>query len=161
MIITTIIGVAIAYTIERGGKEMFRNKYIIVIFSILMLFALAGCKAKETTTTPAPSGGQKDGETAAPEEDLSPVTFTYFNAASPKQDAETKDTKIGKIFEEQTGVNFKMEHIVGDINTKLGVMIASGEYPDVLVPDIAIDKILDAEAFIPLTDLIEEHGPKY
>lgn len=56
-------------------------------------------------------------------------------------------------------MNFELEHLVGDVNTKIGTMIASGEYPDVMVPDTAIDKVLDAQAFIPLNDLIEQHAP--
>ncbi|KAF4325379.1 hypothetical protein G195_000902 [Phytophthora kernoviae 00238/432] len=38
-------------------------------------------------------------------------------------------------------------------------MIASNKYPDVMVPDGAIDKIVDAGAFIPLNDLIDQYGP--
>lgn len=87
------------------------------------------------------------------------MTITYFNGLIPGKDLEANQTTIGKILEEQTGVNVKFEHLVGDINTKIGTMIASNEYPDVLNPDIAIDKILDAGAFIPLNDLIEEHAP--
>lgn len=124
---------------------------LFIIVSMLTLILVA-CGGDKTSTTKGNENGNSGDE-------LSKVTFTYFNAAAPKKDVESKNTKIGGILEEQTGVNFKMEHIVGDINTKIGVMTASGEYPDVLVPDIAIDKILDAGAFIPLNDLIEEHAP--
>src|SRR5699024_3038851 len=127
-----------------------RKRFSLFLFISMLTLMLVACGGDKT------SNG-KSGDNSGDE--LSKVTFTYFNAAAPKKDVETKDTKIGAIFEEQTGVNFKMEHIVGDINTKIGVMTASGEYPDVLVPDIAIDKVLDAGAFIPLSELIEEHAP--
>ncbi|OGX61474.1 MAG: ABC transporter substrate-binding protein [Paenibacillus sp. RIFOXYA1_FULL_44_5] len=52
-----------------------------------------------------------------------------------------------------------MQYLVGDINAKIGTMIASGDYPDVLVPDIAVDKVLDAGAFIPLDKLIDQYAP--
>jgi len=87
-----------------------------------------------------------------------PVTFTYFNA-TPGDDMNTNETTIGSILEKETGVNFKVEHLVGDINTKVVEMIASGQYPDVVVPDVAIDKLVDAGAFIPLDDLINRYGP--
>jgi putative aldouronate transport system substrate-binding protein len=93
------------------------------------------------------------------DEELSPVTFTYFNAARSGRSTHSNLTTIGKIFEEQTGVNFKVDNLVGDIDTSIGVMIASGQYPDVISPDIAIDKLVGAEAFIPLNDLIDEHAP--
>jgi putative aldouronate transport system substrate-binding protein len=38
-------------------------------------------------------------------------------------------------------------------------MIASGKYPDVLIPDAAMEEVLNAGAFVPLDDLIEKHGP--
>lgn len=99
------------------------------------------------------SGAVRDGK-----ESTEKVTFTYFKAGSGK-DINTNRTTIGKKLEEQTGVNFKIEYLVGDINTKIGTMIASNKYPDVMVPDGAIDKIVDAGAFIPLNDLIDQYGP--
>lgn len=86
------------------------------------------------------------------------MTFTYFNATANK-DTDTNQTDVGKILEDQTGVNFKIEYLVGDLDTKIGTMIASNDYPDVMQPDIGIDKILEAGAFIPLNDLIEQYGP--
>jgi len=144
----------IAFKNNKGGKRMIKNKLLILLFSLTMVISMAGCKSKEADTPASSNNNNKNAEV-----DTSPVTFTYFNAAAPKKDTDTKNTKIGKILEEQTGVNFKMEHIVGDINTKIGVMIASGQYPDVLVPDVAVDKVLDAGAFIPLSEMIEEHAP--
>lgn len=109
------------------------------------------------------SGGGKDSRavtspSAAAADDKTPVTFTYFNFGSGK-DIQSNETVIGKELERQTGVNWKIGHLVGDINTKAGVMIASGDYPDVIVPEGQIDKLLDAGAFIPLDDLIEQYGP--
>lgn len=126
------------------------KKFLAVIFSLVLLIALVGCNNDST------SGDEKDKDSS---DSTEPFTFTYFNAGSAGKDIVSTDTKIGKIFEEQTGTTVKMEFLVGDVNTKIGTMIASGQYPDVLVPDTAIDKILDAEAFIPLNDLIEEHAP--
>lgn len=105
------------------------------------------------TTTPSGNEGGSD------EKPLDKVTFTYFNGAGAAKDINTNETTIGKILEDQTGVNFKIENLVGDLNTKIGTMIASRKYPDVLIPDAAIDEVLGAGGFIDLTDLIEEHGP--
>lgn len=120
---------------------------------VMMVSLLAACGGKDNQTadnTPAAGGeGEKKEEK---------VTFTYFNAAAGK-DKNTNETTIGKIFEDQTGVNFKMEHLVGDENTKVGTFIASNDYPDVIVPGNSIDKLVGAGAFIPLNDLIDKYGP--
>lgn len=100
------------------------------------------------------SGGDAGGEGA-----LEPVTFSFFNAGNSRQDVNTKDTDIGALYFEETGVSFQIEHLVGDVQTKIGTMIAGGEYPDVLVPDTEIDKVVDAGGFIDLSELIEKHGP--
>ncbi|MDQ0338593.1 putative aldouronate transport system substrate-binding protein [Caldalkalibacillus uzonensis] len=132
------------------------KKILILVLALLLMTAMAACSPSEEASQ-EPSEDNKDSEQT--EESLEPVTFTYFNAGTSLKDIEANQTRIGQIFEEQTGVNWKMEYLVGDINTKIGVMIASGEYPDVIVPDAAIDQLLDAGAFIPLNDLIEEHAP--
>jgi len=87
------------------------------------------------------------------------VTFTVFNGVAGSKDGNTNETTIGKALEDQTGVNFKLEFLVGDLNTKIGTMIASNDYPDVLIPDGAINEIMKADAFIPLDDLIDQYGP--
>jgi putative aldouronate transport system substrate-binding protein len=127
------------------------KKLLTACLSLAFMFA-AGCTG--SNDSPAPTGQDVPKDTGN-----TPVTFTYFNAQRPGKDINTNETTIGKKLEEQTGVNFKIEHLVGDINTKIGVMIASGDYPDVLVPDSAIDKVEDAGAFIDLTELIEKHAP--
>ncbi|AZO96252.1 extracellular solute-binding protein [Halocella sp. SP3-1] len=68
-------------------------------------------------------------------------------------------TIIGDIIREETGVKLNREYLVGDLETKVGLMIASGEYPDMLVGAHFTDKFVDADVLIPLEDLIEEHAP--
>ena len=63
------------------------------------------------------------------------------------------------MLQEQTGVDWKMEFVVGDASTKAGVMIAGGEYPDVISPVAELEKLLDAGALFPLNDLIEQPCP--
>ncbi|MFF2091322.1 ABC transporter substrate-binding protein [Paenibacillus sp. NPDC058174] len=127
-----------------------------VLLSVSLVLLLAGCsgangggKASAPSASADPAAGEKK----------TPVTFTYFNAAVAGKDTNTNETVLGKLLEDQTGVNFKMEYLVGDLNTKLGVMIAGGDLPDVVVPDSGIDKMLDAKAFIPLNDLLDQYAP--
>jgi putative aldouronate transport system substrate-binding protein len=131
---------------------------LICLTAVMMGSILAGCSGNNGNTANGDNKNTTNEPGVVAEEKLEKVTFSYFNAAAGK-DVETKDTTIGKIYEEQTGVNWKLEHLVGDENTKIGTFIASNDYPDVIVPGETIDKIVDAGAFIPLNDLIEEYGP--
>ena len=126
---------------------MKKRNLLVVPIMATMLFAAAGCTNDQSAST------------SSSKNDKSPVTFTYFNAGAAGKDLNTNETTIGKELEKQTGVNFKVEHIVGDVNTKIGTMIASGKYPDLLVPDQGIDKVVQAGGFIDLTDLINKHAP--
>ncbi|TLS49044.1 ABC transporter substrate-binding protein [Paenibacillus antri] len=141
---------------------MAKKHWLSGLAIVMSASLVAGCGSdsgsnNETagSTNNESTGGTKTEEQA--EKPLEKATFTYFVGASGKKDRNTNETTIGKLLEDQTGVNFKMEYLVGDLNTKIGTMIASNEYPDVLVPDAAIDKVIDAGGFIDLTPYIEKY----
>ncbi len=105
-----------------------------------------------TASSSAPaSSADASGSAPASEAPKDKVTFTYFHGVANAPDANMNENTIGKMLEDQTGVNFKMEHLVGDLKAKIGTMIASNDYPDVINPDAGIDQLLDAGAFIDLT----------
>lgn len=130
-----------------------KRLWLYCLVLVMLSSILSACSGDKNNGNASSEGGNGK-ENSGNEK----VTFTYFNAAAGK-DVNTNETKIGKIFEDQTGVNFKIEHLVGDENTKVGTFIASNSYPDVLVPGNSIDKLLGAGAFIPLNDLIDKYGP--
>ncbi|URN95294.1 MAG: ABC transporter substrate-binding protein [Candidatus Pristimantibacillus lignocellulolyticus] len=137
---------------------------IAICLLLAIMLVVTGCGSKsggdKVNSTNTPTNGSKDAEGKDPaEKPLDKVTFTYFNGAGAAKDINTNETTIGKILEDQTGVNFKIENLVGDLNTKIGTMNASRKYPDVLIPDAAIDEVLAAGGFIDLTKLIDEYGP--
>jgi len=144
-----------------------KSAKIATMLMLALALVVTGCSSNgdngknNNGTGNAATGTAKPSESAGDSEDkaLDKVTFTYFNGAGAAKDINTNETTIGKILEDQTGVNFKIENLVGDLNTKIGTMNASRKYPDVLIPDAAIDDVLGAGGFIDLTDLIEEHGP--
>ncbi|MBO9600035.1 MAG: extracellular solute-binding protein, partial [Cohnella sp.] len=108
-----------------------------------------------SSSAPASSGAAESAPASEAPKDK--VTYSYFLGVANAPDVNTNETTIGKILEDQTGVNFKIEHVVGDLKAKVGTMIASNDYPDVINPDAAIDMLVDAGAFIDLTDLIEKN----
>nr|WP_272506156.1 extracellular solute-binding protein [Natronobacillus azotifigens] len=122
-----------------------------------MVFVACGSE-DDTTTDSNDTSENSDNNSGEEANDLEPVTYHYFIGVAGS-DLHTNETELGALFEEQTGVNFQVEYLVGDLMEKLGVMVAGGSYPDVIVPDHGIEMLLDAGAFIPLNDLLEEHGP--
>lgn len=138
---------------RKGNKVMTKRTWLKTSLAAVMasVVLITGCGSNNEGNKGASSANNGGDDTA-------PVTYTYFSFSSNK-DVVASDTVIGKKLQEQTGVDWKMEFAVGDVATKSGVMIAGGEYPDVIVPEGEIDKLIDAEAFVPLNELIEEHAP--
>lgn len=130
---------------------------LAVVMVVTLLAACSGNNNNGGSQSPSntTNGDGGSGQDAA----LDEVTFTFFNAGASRTDVETKNTQVGEIHFENTGVNLRMEHLVGDVATRIGTMIAGGQYPDIVVPDTEIDKIVEAGAFIDLKPLIEEHAP--
>lgn len=118
-----------------------------------------GNTSSNTTNNAASTDNTTANNTAATNESApkDKVTFSLFNGVANAPDGNTNETTIGKALEDQTGVNFKIEHLVGDLKTKIGTMIASNKYPDVIDPDAGIDQLLDAGAFIDLTPYIDKY----
>src|SRR5690625_5181295 len=139
-----------------------KTRYLLLAFVLMLIFAVVGCSNNDDGNDASSNNG---GETNSSEgkngnnevEDEGPgelVTFDFFNAHKPYTDINTADTVIGKMFEEATGVNFDIEHIVGDVNTKIGTMIASGEYPHLMNEEQATDQVIFSGGYSILNYLI-------
>lgn len=141
-------------------KKKWLHSSLAVITAVSLL--LAGCSSNNnnggSSGAAKPNANTNDSANGNASGSKDPVTFTYFGFGT-NVDVLASETTIGKILQEQTGVDWKLEYVVGDPSTKAGVMIAGGEYPDVISPVGELAKLLDAGAYIPLNDLIEEHGP--
>lgn len=84
-----------------------------------------------------------------------PITITaYVSGGSSVQPAD--DNKIYKLIQDKLGVTFKWDIVVGNSTQKTGVLIASQDYPDIMSGDT---RLIDAEAYIPLEDLIQKYAP--
>ncbi|GMK37568.1 ABC transporter substrate-binding protein [Paenibacillus sp. CCS19] len=126
-----------------------KNMFLSCLAAVTVWTAVTACSSKADN---ASEGGGSD-------TNQDKVTFTVFNGVAGSKDGNTNETTIGRMLEDQTGVNFKLEFLVGDLNTKIGTMIASNDYPDVIIPDAAFEDVMNAGAFIPLDDLIDQYGP--
>lgn len=96
----------------------------------------------------------KTADPAAAADDY-PITISVFSVQNQQQPPE--DNKIYKWIEDKYHVAFSWDIAVGVKDQKIGVMIASGDYPDVL--DVDSPKFIEAGALIPLDDLVEKYAP--
>jgi putative aldouronate transport system substrate-binding protein len=101
---------------------------------------------------PAFTMGAKGAATGGPRE------YDIF-LGYPKNDYPSEGTILGDWIEEQTGVHINWEFIVGDLEQKIGLIAASGDYPDAIHPRNETHILMGANALIPMTDLIASNGP--
>lgn len=133
---------------------------------VLAVALVAGCSKSSPTasesagasgsTPPATASSSASSTTAA--EDKSPITFTMFGG-TPNPNYENMESPVGKMITEKTGVTLKMEYAVGEEKQKISLMAASGDYPDLIFAHGYENILVEAGAFIDLTDLIEQHAP--
>lgn len=127
------------------GIKMFKRKWPLWS-TMLVLFvgvALAGCSGD----TDKSSGGSKSDE---------PITLTFFNA-DLNSDV-SFDDPVAQEITKRTGIKLDIQHPVGGDEQAIPLMIASGEYPDMIFAKGDIGKLIEAGGVIKLDDLIEEKG---
>ena len=144
------------------------KKVISVLLVFLLVVALiTGCgkKAEQPaaespkTTTDGKDKPEEEPEPAEEEKPEEIKEFTAFFNYSLNSLTLPFDTPVGQKITELTGVKLKVEYLVGvDARQKAGVMIASGDYPDLINPGEATGEFIAAGAFIPLDDYIEKYG---
>ena len=117
----------------------------LILTGLLATSAFVGCGSK--------SGGG-DGSTTAGTKD--PITFTIFSTDLSEDIAFTDE--VAKKITELTGVTLKFEHPVAGDTQAVPLMIASGEYPDIIFAKGDTSKLVDAGALLKLDDYIEEKG---
>ncbi|RIX60284.1 extracellular solute-binding protein [Paenibacillus nanensis] len=132
-----------------------RKAALVLLMLILALSVVVSACSKNdnngSNSSPSASPGASN---SSSEEKVEPFTISLFTASTGP--IPTEDNRIYKEIKEKLGVTLKEEYLVGDIEQKLGVMIAGGDYPDMIT---ANTKLTAAKAMIPLEDLIEEHAP--
>lgn len=131
-----------------------KRSVAIAIVLLLLVTVLLGCSQK--TVQPEKMEPTEGTQKEKPEEIK---TFTaFFNYALTSM-VDPWETPVGKKITELTGVKLKTEYLVGtDARQKAGIMIASGDYPDIILSGEATGDYVSAGAFIPLDDFIEKYG---
>lgn len=134
---------------------MKHKKRISLLLAIMMLatFVLAACSGKDSGGNTATGGEEGNGG-----DSLEPMTITFFSADSNANWVNMQDD-IGQKLIETTGITLQAEYAVDGDTQKLPLLVASGQYPDLVYAKGDANLLVDSNAFIDLRDLIEEHGP--
>lgn len=127
-------------------KTFKKSLYMICMIGMLILLAACQDDSKDASS-------DSNGETG----DDGNVTLTIFDAET-NPDWENMESPIGQKIKEETGVTIKPEFDIEGGETKIPLMIASGEYPDLILSKGA-GQLVEAEALVDLAPLIEEHAP--
>ena len=113
----------------------------IALVTACALLTLTGCAKKETEQT---SSANK------------PITFTFFTNDAT-EDMPFTDP-VAQEITKHTGVTLEVDHpVAGDTQT-IPLMLASGDYPDLIYAKGDLTKLVNAGAIIPLDDYIEKYG---
>jgi putative aldouronate transport system substrate-binding protein len=116
----------------------------LIVFAVLICIALvlvAGCKKKTATST----------------DPNYPITISVYHETGGHPQP-PDNNPIVMYLKEKLNVTFTWDILVGDAKQKQGVMIAGGQYPDLL--ELRDATWIDGGALIPLENLIEQYGPR-
>ncbi|OPJ65125.1 ABC transporter substrate-binding protein [Clostridium oryzae] len=116
-----------------------------ILLSVCLIGTVfAGCSKKKTEDT-----GKKM--------DKSPITLSFYSVDLTKDD--DFNNPVAKEITKKTGVTLKMEHpTAGDTTNAIALLIAGGDYPDMIYAKGDLSKLVDAGAVIKLDDYFEKYG---
>ncbi len=113
---------------------------------------ICGCLLMEAGGCGINSSGRTEDDTETPK----PVTFTFYNADG-SEDPWTDP--VAQKITEATGVTLVTEYPSDDSDNGIALMVATGEYPDIVFAKGDAYILIENDALIDLSDLIDEYGP--
>lgn len=131
------------------------TKTILCLLSLVLLLSLFGCAA--TPSPPASEDAAEEspsGQTEA--SDREPATFSFLTMMPARSTYDLWQTPVGRYLAELTNVELEIEDLVGsDVRQKSALLIAAGEYPDLIYCFDASGDFYTADALIPLNDYMK------
>ena len=115
-----------------------------------LLMGLYGCSVAESTV----AVDTQQQETT--QESLEPVTFTFYSADGLE---DTWTDPVAQTITEKTGVTLKMDYPADSNDSRVELMVATGEYPDFVFAKGSVSALIRNDALIDMSDLIDEYGP--
>lgn len=131
------------------------KKILATILAALLLFGILPAFASEPSAD-AKALAEQYG-LPVPTFGAEPAEITIFSRNTDLPWA--ADNEIIKIIETITNTKITINFLAGDLNTKIGAMVASNDMEDLVFVGGETGPFIDAGCFIPLEELIEEHAP--
>ncbi len=140
------------------------SRILTLVIAVVLLFTMfVGCQqsrdtaSEKTVTTDTNPTVASTASTAEKPKEIK--TYTAFVNGPALISGDDWDTPVGKKITELSGVKLIVDRPVGsDTRQKAGVMIASGDYPDLIWGGEAMGEFQAAQALVPLNDLIDKYG---
>lgn len=135
------------------------KKTAILVLAGALAAAAAGCgdSGEEGGAATSAPGSTSGGQPAAASKE--PMTIRLV-AGDNNPSWDDMQSDVGKAIKEKTGITMKQEFPVGGNTQDLfALMVASGDYPDLVMPKGSAGKLVDAGALIDLAPLIDKYGP--
>lgn len=132
------------------------TRLVAIFFIIASLLTLAACGSSNNGGNTSPGNSSTNTEQGTGGDGaLEPITFSWFSA-DPVSNWNNMQDKVGQEITRRTGVTLQAQFAM-DQNA-IPLMIASGDYPDLISPKGDAAKLVDAGALLDLRPLLEEHG---
>ena len=136
------------------------KRLLAILLALVMLLSLTACGGTdETTETQAPAGGNETAAAGETAQELSgEITFWHSFTQGPRM--EKIQAAADEFMELHPGVTITIETFSwADFYTKWTTGLASGNVPDISSTIASqLVEMIDAEAVIPVDDLIDEIG---
>ncbi|MCD9026122.1 extracellular solute-binding protein [Cohnella silvisoli] len=125
----------------------------VIIFCLLFVTACSSNATKESNSSESPSSQSPSGQSsAAAKEEYVIKILTQENNQIKRSD----ETEIGKMIKEKFNIVFDYVQTPGNYADKLNLMLAGGDYPEIIrIQDNAtFDKYVQANTLLPLDDFV-------
>ena len=139
------------------------KKGIPFLLSLLLVFGTAGCQKKENSVSIDMSNEEVLTETTLPISKEG-VTLTIWAENRSQGYAKSyNDFEAFQILAEKTGVTLDFKHPTGSAKEQLGVMLASGDLPDIIYPGgwRNYKQEVESGVFLTLNEQIEKWAPNF
>lgn len=152
------------------GKEMKRVgkmrgvRSLFVVLSLFLVFTMACAKSNSGNEPAAPASETAMPESAAPAAPASETTapnqplyvVKYMATGLNPNIMRSDETKVGQIIKDKFNIVFEFVPYSGNWDEKVNLMLASGDYPEILKVNSnpIFLKYVDAGAAIPLDDFL-------
>ncbi|BBI33906.1 extracellular solute-binding protein [Cohnella abietis] len=137
------------------------RRNVVFMFMICSVLLIAACSsgsstpsASESSTSPQSTSSSTGKASEPPKEKYVIKILTQDNNQIKRSD----ETKIGKFIDEKFNIVFDFVQAPGNYTDKLNLMLAGGDYPEIITirDNATFDKYVRAGALLPLDDFVKD-----